>query len=105
MRGDPTAKRALAVADAGDRLAADEALELAECDDLPRLTGLAERLCRVGHGERVSFSKKVFIPLTRLCRDVCHYCTFARPPRPGEPHFLSPEAVLEIARRGLRPSG
>src|SRR5262249_3780061 len=37
---------------------------------------------------------------TRLCRDVCHYCTFARPPRSDEAHFLSPEAVLAIARRG-----
>ena len=100
MRGDPTAKRALAVADAGGRLAGDEALELAGYDDLSRLTGLAERLCRAGHGERVSFSKKVFIPLTRLCRDVCHYCTFAHAPRAGEPHFLSPAAVLDIARRG-----
>jgi FO synthase len=100
MRGDPTAKRAVAIADAGGRLTAAEALELAGCEDLPRLTGLAEHLCLAGHGERVSFSKKVFIPLTRLCRDVCHYCTFARAPRAGEPHFLSPAAVLDIAHRG-----
>jgi FO synthase len=48
----------------------------------------------------VSFSKKVFIPLTRLCRDSCHYCTFAQAPRPGEPPYLSPEEVLAIARAG-----
>ena len=48
----------------------------------------------------MSFSKKVFIPLTKLCRDVCHYCTFAHAPREGEPAYLSPEAVLEIARAG-----
>jgi len=48
----------------------------------------------------VSFSKKVFIPLTQLCRDVCHYCTFAHAPGAGEPAYLSREQVLEIASRG-----
>ena len=67
---------------------------------LLRLTALAEQLCLAGHGTHVSFSKKVFIPLTRLCRDVCHYCTFAQAPREGEPHYLSPDAVLDIARAG-----
>jgi len=75
-------------------------MALAQCDDLPRLTALAESLCLAGHGHNVSFSKKIFIPLTRLCRDVCHYCTFARAPRKGESHYLSPDAVLEIARAG-----
>ncbi|NJM35110.1 MAG: 5-amino-6-(D-ribitylamino)uracil--L-tyrosine 4-hydroxyphenyl transferase CofH [Rhodomicrobium sp.] len=45
-------------------------------------------------------SKKVFIPLTKLCRDVCHYCTFAKPPRAGEAAYLPLEAVLEIAEAG-----
>ncbi|MBO0740346.1 MAG: 5-amino-6-(D-ribitylamino)uracil--L-tyrosine 4-hydroxyphenyl transferase CofH [Hyphomicrobiaceae bacterium] len=75
-------------------------MALAECQDVDALTGLAEELCVAGHGTRVSFSKKVFIPLTKLCRDVCHYCTFARAPRQGAPHYLTPEAVLEIARSG-----
>jgi FO synthase len=48
----------------------------------------------------VTYSPKVFIPLTKLCRDVCHYCTFARPPRRGERAYLSLEEVLEIARAG-----
>ncbi|SLN25191.1 Aminodeoxyfutalosine synthase [Aquimixticola soesokkakensis] len=48
----------------------------------------------------VTYSPKVFIPLTKLCRDVCHYCTFAKPPRAGQPIYLSPEEVLEIARAG-----
>lgn len=52
------------------------------------------------HGHAVSYSRKVFIPLTQLCRDVCHYCTFAHPPRKGEAPFLSIEKVLEIARAG-----
>ena len=93
-------RQALAAAEGGRRLSSFEAMALAECDDLAALTALAERLCLAGHGTHVSFSKKVFIPLTKLCRDVCHYCTFAHAPREAEPNYLSPEAVLEIARRG-----
>ncbi|MEO5882718.1 MAG: 5-amino-6-(D-ribitylamino)uracil--L-tyrosine 4-hydroxyphenyl transferase CofH [Caldimonas sp.] len=52
------------------------------------------------HGQIVTYSRKVFIPLTQLCRDVCHYCTFAHAPRKGEAPFLSIEQVLEIARAG-----
>jgi FO synthase len=48
----------------------------------------------------VTYSPKVFVPLTKLCRDVCHYCTFARPPRRGERAYLSLDEVLEIARAG-----
>jgi FO synthase len=90
----------LARAEHGDRLSQTQALGLADCHDLARLTAIAEHLCLTGHGRRVSFSRKVFIPLTHLCRDVCHYCTFAHPPRAGEPAYLSPEAVLAIARAG-----
>jgi FO synthase len=50
----------------------------------------------------VTYSPKVFIPLTKLCRDVCHYCTFARPPRRGERAYMSIEEVLEVARAGER---
>jgi FO synthase len=53
-----------------------------------------------GHGRLQTYSPKVFIPLTKLCRDVCHYCTFARPPRRGERAYLTPEEVLELARAG-----
>ena len=62
-------------------------MALADCDDLAPLARIAEQLCLAGHGTHVSFSKKVFIPLTQLCRDVCHYCTFAsrRAGRAGVP--------------------
>jgi FO synthase len=60
----------------------------------------AARLRDAGHGRIVSFSKKVFIPLTRLCRDVCGYCTFAVTPRAGARAYLTPEEVLAIARAG-----
>ena len=45
-------------------------------------------------------SPKVFIPLTKLCRDVCHYCTFAHPPRRGERAYMTIDEVLEVARAG-----
>ena len=51
-------------------------------------------------GRTVSYSRKVFIPLTQLCRDVCHYCTFAKTPRRGHTAFLAPEEVLAIAEAG-----
>src|SRR6195952_1600187 len=51
-------------------------------------------------GRNISYSRKVFIPLTKLCRDVCHYCTFAERPRPGHRAYLSADEVLAIARAG-----
>ncbi len=85
------------------RLEAAEAYALAGVESGDALTGLlqqAEALTTSGHGRRVTFSKKVFIPLTHLCRDVCHYCTFAQAPRQAKAPFLSPEQVLDIARAG-----
>ncbi len=48
----------------------------------------------------ITYSPKVFIPLTKLCRDVCHYCTFAQPPRRGERAYMRADEVLEVARAG-----
>ena len=67
---------------------------------LDELCAEARRLREIGHGTLVTYSPKVFVPLTTLCRDVCHYCTFARPPRRGERAYLSLDEVLEIARAG-----
>jgi FO synthase len=67
---------------------------------LDGLCAEARALRDEGHGRLVTFSPKVFIPLTKLCRDVCHYCTFARPPRRGERAYLTIEEVLAIARAG-----
>ena len=64
------------------------------------LAAEARVACRSGHGTLVTFSPKVFIPLTKLCRDVCGYCTFARPPRRGERAYMSEDEVLEVARAG-----
>jgi FO synthase len=64
------------------------------------LLGPAQRLRDEGKGRLVTYSPKVFIPLTKLCRDVCHYCTFAAPPRKGERAYMFEEEVLEVARAG-----
>src|SRR6266852_3895679 len=71
-----------------------------EAAPLAEVTDAAGRLRDEGHGRHISYSRKVFIPLTHLCRDVCHYCTFAQRPRAGQPAYLSPEQVLAIARAG-----
>src|SRR6266852_231511 len=86
----------------GARLSAEAALALADMGDVAALMPVAAALRDAGHGPLVSYSKKVFIPLTQLCRDVCHYCTFAHPPRRGEPAYLDAEQVLAIARAGAR---
>ena len=67
---------------------------------LDELCEEARALREEGHGTVVTFSPKVFIPLTKLCRDVCHYCTFARPPRRGERAYMSVEEVVAVARAG-----
>jgi FO synthase len=54
------------------------------------------------HGRTVTFSRKVFIPLTRLCRDYCGYCTFRRDPGQEDARFLTPDEVLRIAEKGRR---
>ena len=86
----------------GARLSDDAALALADVNDLSALMPAAAASRDAGHGPLVSYSKKVFIPLTQLCRDVCHYCTFAHPPRKGEAAYLDREQVLAIARAGAR---
>ncbi|MCP4950251.1 MAG: 7,8-didemethyl-8-hydroxy-5-deazariboflavin synthase CofG, partial [Proteobacteria bacterium] len=52
-----------------------------------------------GHGSRITFSKNAFIPLTHLCRNVCHYCTFAERPAKGRSVFMSTQEVIEVAQR------
>jgi len=106
----PTAsamRRALARARDGKPLDVDEATVLlhARGDDLDALLGYAGRtrdagLEAAGRPGVVTYSRKVFIPLTRLCRDRCGYCTFATVPHRLEHLYLEPDQVLEIARQG-----
>lgn len=67
---------------------------------LEELQALAREQRDDAFGSVLTYSPKVFIPLTQLCRDVCHYCTFAKAPRELSDPFLSPDAVLAIARAG-----
>jgi FO synthase len=97
-------RRALARAEAGKALtpAEVEALLAARGDDLERLLVAAGRLRDLGHGRTITYSRKVFIPLTMLCRDHCHYCTFAKPPAKLDTPFLTPEDVVAIAEAGRK---
>ncbi|NDE70417.1 MAG: 7,8-didemethyl-8-hydroxy-5-deazariboflavin synthase subunit CofH [Actinobacteria bacterium] len=63
---------------------------------------LARKIRDQAFGSRITFSPKVFIPLTMLCRDKCGYCTFAQPPARLENPYLSPDQVLEIAKQGAK---
>jgi FO synthase len=81
-----------------DELARD--VDIPEDADWRDLAPLATQVRERGWGSRVSYSRKVFVPLTQLCRDVCHYCTFAKTPRNLDKPYLEPEDVLRIARQG-----
>jgi len=75
--------------------------QISPATPVDELLAEARRIRDGHHGTRVTYSPKVFIPLTMLCRDHCGYCTFAKPPaRLGAAAYLSPEQVLEIARAG-----
>jgi FO synthase len=67
---------------------------------LPELMAEAARVRDAAHGDRVTFSPKVFIPLTMLCRDRCGYCTFAKPPARLDSPYLELDEVLAVARAG-----
>ncbi len=71
-------------------------------DDITRLMEEARDVRDRAHGTRVTYSPKVFIPLTMLCRDSCGYCTFAQPPAHLAAPYLDRDEVLAIARRGAR---
>ncbi len=77
-----------------------QALGLADCDDTAALSEVAGMLRDRGHYNVVTYSRKVFIPLTHLCRDVCHYCTFARTPKKIEQAFMPVDEVLALCRQG-----
>ena len=77
-----------------------QCMSLLENSSLSELMAMASELRDEGFGRHISYSRKVFIPLTQLCRDVCHYCTFAQPPRNLSQSFLTPDQVLEIAVAG-----
>ena len=100
-------RRALARARDGKALDATEATVLlhARGDDLRTLLTYASQLrdqglANAGRAGTITYSRKVFIPLTRLCRDRCGYCTFATVPHRLHSLYLEPDEVLDIARQG-----
>ncbi len=77
-----------------------EALQLADNRDTAALAAKARTIRDRRLAGLITYSRKVFIPLTHLCRDVCHYCTFATVPRKVQAAYLSVDKVLEICRQG-----
>ena len=107
MRGAREVARAVTRAERGRSIDADEAAALlsARGPELDRLMEVARRvrdagLLAVGRPGVVTYSRKVFVALTRLCRDRCHYCTFVSVPGQVDSPFLSADEVLAIAREG-----
>jgi FO synthase len=78
------------------------ALALAQVEDVAALGDVAAELRDRGHGNIVTYSRKVFIPLTHLCRDVCHYCTFARTPKKITQAYMPVDEVLELCHQGAK---
>jgi len=86
----------------GASLDRQAALDLYANSPLDDLLAAATQLRAFGKGNVVTFSKKVFIPLTTLCRDYCSYCTFRKDPGQPGAHFMTPEEVLALAEQGRR---
>ncbi|HEY6391813.1 MAG TPA: 7,8-didemethyl-8-hydroxy-5-deazariboflavin synthase CofG [Bryobacteraceae bacterium] len=80
----------------------DDALQLAAQSPLANLLSAATELRAHGKGNTITYSKKVFIPLTTLCRDYCSYCTFRKDPGQPGAHFMTPDEVLALAEEGRR---
>ncbi len=76
----------------------DIAIAIAEVDDTSALADIACQMRDASHHNVITYSKKVFIPLTHLCRDVCHYCTFAKTPKRIVSPYMPVDEVLELCR-------
>ncbi|MFE0750028.1 7,8-didemethyl-8-hydroxy-5-deazariboflavin synthase CofG [Gordonia sp. NPDC058843] len=111
MTDQTTIRAALSAARERTPIGLEGAVALLSCsgDDLTELQSIAgtirdEGLAAVGRSRQITYSRKVFIPLTRLCRDRCHYCTFVTVPgkltRAGEGLYLELDEVVDLARRG-----
>lgn len=97
-----TVRGALERAVAGEALSRDDYYRLirASATDVPALLLAASTLRDRGKGRTVTYSRKVFIPLTNLCRDKCGYCTFVKAPGHPDAKTMTPDEVLAVARAG-----
>src|SRR5215471_615297 len=84
----------------GSGVTGEESLALSKNAALLELLAVASEVREQGKGKTVSFSKKVFIPVTTLCRDYCSYCTFRKDPGQPGAHFMTPEEALALAEQG-----
>jgi 7,8-didemethyl-8-hydroxy-5-deazariboflavin synthase CofG subunit len=102
MRTAPSPPELLAEIVAGKSISRTDAVRLMSCsdDELPLLLDAAQQLRAKHKGSVISFSRKVFLPLTNLCRDYCGYCTFRRDPGQPGAHTMTPEEVLAVATQG-----
>src|SRR5262249_12517915 len=87
---------------AGQSISREDALALMNGAPLDALIEAAGALRDRFKGRNVSYSRKVFIPLTHLCRDYCGYCTFRADPHTGVPAYMTPDEVLAVAEAGRR---
>ena len=94
--------QALEAASRGQGITREDALRLIGSADTCALCAIAAALRDRFKGRIVSYSRKVFIPLTHLCRDYCGYCTFRSDPKPGVAAYMTPDEVLAVARAGVR---
>ncbi|MEX1253660.1 MAG: 7,8-didemethyl-8-hydroxy-5-deazariboflavin synthase CofG [Dehalococcoidia bacterium] len=104
QRLDPAFEELLHRAVSGEPLTREHGLRLmsASSSELPALMLAASLVRDQGHGKTVTYSRKVFIPLTNLCRQKCGYCTFARGPKDPIARTMSPDEVLAVAHAGRR---
>ncbi|HEX3120228.1 MAG TPA: 7,8-didemethyl-8-hydroxy-5-deazariboflavin synthase CofG, partial [Candidatus Acidoferrum sp.] len=98
-RSEGSQRYDLLKADPPDRATAIALIQNAPLDEL---LSAATTLRAKGKGNLITFSKKVFIPLTTLCRDYCGYCTFRKDPGQPGAHFMTPDEVLAVAEQGRR---
>jgi len=100
----PDLAHVLERADAGEPLTPEDGYRLINAGgtELAEIMAAASRLRDRGHGRAVTYSRKVFIPLTNLCRQKCGYCTFARGPHDPKAQTMTPDEVLAVARAGAR---
>src|SRR5690349_14496485 len=98
----PRVHAALERAEEGRGVSREEARSLMEAAELASLCEAAASVRDRAKGRTVSYSKKVFIPLTHLCRDYCGYCTFRSDPVPGRSPYMTPDEVLAVAEAGAR---
>jgi FO synthase len=87
---------------AGESLDDLSALSLAQMSDTSAVAEIASVLRDRGHNQLITYSRKVFIPLTKLCRDVCHYCTFAQTPRHIDHPYMPMQEVLDLCHEGAK---